>query len=157
MRINVIPVRYLTDEHLIAEWNEHHMLPFMLKRSLLAHDHLSQVIAQIPIRYTLNKGHGYFFYNKLRWVNHRRVGMFDEMTLRGFRPNAALLPLKLDGIPVELEQGVWRPDMTAMEVNLERIEERIAKKPRFYSWYHRGQRDWVKFYEKVREELRKNF
>lgn len=158
MRINVLPARYLTDEHLIAEWNEHHMLPPMLRRSLVVHNGcLKTLCMQIPLQYTLNKGHAYFFYDKLRWLEQRRLQLFDEMQLRGFSPNRAFLELKLDGIPEDLKSRVWLPDMKAMEVNLARIEERIAKKPRFYSWYHRAQKDWVDFYVQVRRELSKSF
>ena len=69
MRINVIPVSELLDQHLVAEYREIKMLPKMLCRSLASKKGFN--LSSVSADYTLNKGHGLFFYNKLGFIIDR--------------------------------------------------------------------------------------
>jgi len=55
VRINIIPVNLLADQHLIAEWNECFMLIGITLKDKLPLDP--------PKEYTLGKGHINFFSN----------------------------------------------------------------------------------------------
>jgi len=60
-RINIIPVKELFDQHLIAEYREIIMVPAALSRTLKSKVGFDE--SKIEDRYTLNKGHVYLFYN----------------------------------------------------------------------------------------------
>ena len=66
MRINVIPMNMLADQHLFAEFREIKMLPKSLLRSWNAKKGIDY--SKISKHYTLNTGHGYFFYDKLNYI-----------------------------------------------------------------------------------------
>ena len=80
MRINVVPPSELTRLHLIAEVREIKMLPKMLCRSLLS----AKGVTGIPGEYTLNKGHGKFFYDKLGFISNRFAELVHECIERGY-------------------------------------------------------------------------
>ena len=61
-RINIVPVKELMDQHLIAEYREITMVPASLSRTLASKKGLDY--SKIPKNYTLNRGHVYFFYDK---------------------------------------------------------------------------------------------
>ena len=84
-RINIISVSELYDQHLIAEYREITMVPAALKRTLSSKKGLDE--SKIPINYTLNKGHVYFFYNKGEYLFKRYQQIIDEMKKRGFKPD----------------------------------------------------------------------
>jgi deoxyribonuclease (pyrimidine dimer) len=62
IRINIIPVAELMDQHLIAEYREITMVPVSFTRTLSSKTGLDY--RKIPKSYILNKGHVYFFYDK---------------------------------------------------------------------------------------------
>lgn len=132
----MIPVSMLADQHLIAETREIKMLPKALQRSLRA-----KVPLVIPMAFTLNKGHGKFFYNKLRFIKNRYEELKKENIKRGFRFNDVEL---LDGFP-EWCYGDYKPDAKAMAVNIERIKLRISDKPHWYRYYGKS-KNWEEMY-----------
>ena len=126
MRINCIPVEYLTDQHLRAEWVEMLMLPAFMKRSLRAKGHIE---VDNSIEYRLNKGHAKFFYNKLKYVEKRYKEIEKEMISRGFSANPSL---DLSMFPRELFND-WSPMKEDVVINANRILTRIEEKPTWYS------------------------
>ena len=68
-RINIIPVSELTDQHLIAEYREITMVPAALMRTLNSKSGLNK--QKIGNKFTLNKGHVYFFYDKGLYLYNR--------------------------------------------------------------------------------------
>ena len=68
-RINIIAVSELTDQHLIAEYREITMVPAALKRTLNSKAGFSK--NKIPDKFTLNRGHVYFFYDKGLYLDKR--------------------------------------------------------------------------------------
>lgn len=82
-RINLIHPRYLTREHLIAEYRE---LPRVFTLINAAHQKGKTIKDyKIPHHYVLGKGHVTFFYNKAGYLIKRWVFLRREMMDRGFK------------------------------------------------------------------------
>ena len=80
-RINSgIPVRHLTDEHLLAEHREISRLPSYLIRSIS-----SGSIRNIPPSFRLGKGHVLFFLDKGEYTLRRYKELHNESIRRGFK------------------------------------------------------------------------
>jgi len=150
MRINCVPVETLTDEHLRAEWVEMLMLPPYLERSINSKNGLALLDDK---KYRLNTGHARFFYDKLEYVNKRYLEIELEMKARGFRTNPVL---DLSSFPRELFND-WKPTDEDMYNNLHRILTRINTKPRWYSYYRKKVKDWVKFYQILFKDYKYEF
>jgi len=125
-RINVIPPHELTDQHLMAEYRELPMVVAAARRSKPdGYEHTD--------KYTLNKGHVKFFYNKKKWLYNRWCRLIEELKTRGYNidPDARTVEWHhLDKFP----QVDWFPDDHAVIVNMQRIEERIQQKPHWYKF-----------------------
>lgn len=126
-RINIVPTKLLTDQHLVAEYREITMVAASLRRSLRITDELS-----IPHRYCLGKGHISFFYDKGQYLNIRYDLLVNEMLKRGMNPNADRT-FPLSAFPLHL-RGDWRPDIHDVVVIQSRISEKIAQKPHWYRY-----------------------
>lgn len=137
MRINVIPPKFLADQHLIAQFREQKMLPKALVKSIKSKKGVDY--NNIPERYTLNKNHGKQFYNKLRYIEHNFNEILKEMRARGFATNSDNLYDKdYDYSAIDMSKSytkVWHPTFEDYRVNSERILLRISEKPTFYKYY----------------------
>tara|TARA_Y100001963_G_scaffold7568_1_gene9838 strand:- start:185 stop:595 length:411 start_codon:yes stop_codon:yes gene_type:complete len=130
-RINIISPSELTDQHLIAEYREIFMVGGSLNRTL--NSKVGYQESKVPKRYTLNKGHVYFFYNKGAYLHRRYHELIDEMLRRGFKPDK----LRVFPTKVFVENGLyneWTPTIEDQKVIRERIAFRISQKP---NWYRR--------------------
>ena len=130
-RINVIPVDQLTDQHLVAEYREMLMVPASLKRSLGSKNGMDK--KRIPNQYTLNTGHVYFFYDKGKFLKERYDSLVNEMKKRGMKPD----PNRTFPTKVFKDNDLynsWKVTDRAVQINNERIIERINQKP---DWYRR--------------------
>lgn len=144
MRINVCNPIWLADQHLIAEYRELKMLPKSLLRSINSKKGLK--LKDIPKEYTLNKGHGYFFYDKVGFIIKRFNDVLLEMENRKFTTNYKTLYLV--DIPQNLF-GMYEPTDEAKLINLERIRLRIAGKPNWFLYKGKkmNQELWELYYE----------
>ena len=130
-RINVIPPADLTDQHLVAEYREMLMVPASLKRSLRSKSGMDK--KRIPKQYTLNTGHVYFFYDKGKFLKERYDSLVQEMRDRGMKPD----PKRTFPTKVFKDNNLynsWKITDKAVQINYERIIERINQKP---DWYRR--------------------
>lgn len=141
MRINCIPVEYLADQHLRAEWVEILMLPAYIKRSLKSK---MGIVLSESNEYPLNTGHARFFYDKLEYVIKRYKEIELEMNARGFNTIPVLKSL-IEDLPSELFKD-WTPTEKDMTNNLHRILTRIDAKPKWYSYKGHKIKDWHIFY-----------
>ena len=127
-RINLINPEELTDQHLIAEYREITMVPAALKRTINSKSGLNP--DQIPKKFTLNKGHVKFFYDKGLYLNKRYHQLVEEMKKRGFQPN------KKRTFPKEVFApnlyNDWKPNLEDEKIIKERIAEKIKMKPQWY-------------------------
>jgi deoxyribonuclease (pyrimidine dimer) len=128
-RINIIPLKELYDQHLIAEYREITMIPAALQRTL--NSIMGLKISKIPKNYTLNKGHVYFFYNKGKYLDKRYSGIVREMKKRGFRPN----PKRNFPREIFMKNNLyndWVPTSEDYLIIRKRIESKIKEKPKWY-------------------------
>lgn len=128
-RINIISVSELYDQHLIAEYREITMVPAALKRTLSSKKGLDE--SKIPINYTLNKGHVYFFYNKGEYLFKRYQQIIHEMKKRGFKPDIKRKFPKDIFINNNLYND-WEPSLEDFKIIKERIQSKINEKPNWY-------------------------
>ena len=123
VRVNLISPSKLSDQHLIAEYNEILMLVGYARK----HPELMG----IPESYRLGTGHIKFFKNKIGYLKKRHELIKTEMARRNFSANKTVF-LKGFGEEYFCE---WKPGKKDFEVIKARISEKIKMKPEFYRYY----------------------
>ena len=128
-RINLVDPSELSDQHLVAEYREIFMVGSSLQRSLKSKN-WEKTLANIPKKYTLNKGHVTFFYNKGKYLYKRYELLIEEMKNRGMNPDSER-KFKTEQWPDELFND-WEPEPDDYKVIRARIKEKIEMKPEWY-------------------------
>ncbi len=128
-RINLVDPSELSDQHLVAEYREIFMVGSSLQRSLKSKN-WEKTLANIPVKYTLNKGHVTFFYNKGKYLYKRYKLLIKEMKNRGMNPDSER-KFKTEQWPDELFND-WEPELDDYKVIRARIKEKIEMKPDWY-------------------------
>ena len=128
-RINLVDPSELSDQHLVAEYREIFMVGSSLQRSLKSKN-WEKTLANIPKKYTLNKGHVTFFYNKGKYLYRRYELLIEEMKNRGMNPDSER-KFKTEQWPDELFND-WEPEPDDYKVIRARIKEKIEMKPDWY-------------------------
>ena len=123
VRINLINPKNLTDQHLIAEYNEILILCGSTKKF--------PKIKNMPSEYKLGKGHITFFKNKIVYLQKRHELIKKEMIVRGFKPKKKISILKLSKSLL----NDWSPRKEDYIIIKQRITERILQKPQWYRYY----------------------
>ena len=126
-RINsAIPVKNLTDEHLLAEHREIKRLSSCLAKAIK-----SGSIHKIPEKFTLGKGHVLFFLDKMSFIRQRYVEIYNECTIRGMNVQTYLS--SFDNIESKYmnEYTTTKEEHVLLE---ERIRTRITESKR--EFYH---------------------
>lgn len=138
VRINLVDPRKLSDQHLIAEYNEILMLLGYVK----LHPTIKHVngASEIPQRYTLGKGHILFFKDKLIYLQKRHESIKMEMRKRGFRTD---VNINLRYFPKELKND-WKPVASDIRIIKERLIWKLQQKPDYYRYY--GEHKRVEFF-----------
>lgn len=118
-RINsAIPVRSLTDEHLLAEHREIKRLPACFVKA-----EISGALKRIPKTFCLGTGHVTFFLDKAEFTLERYKQIHEECLRRGFS-----VPDYSDNWNQILFREYWnnyQPDELEKELLIHRIEDRI--------------------------------
>lgn len=127
-RINVVVPAELHDQHLMAEYRELPHIMASLRRSLKS---ASFNISKIPSKYTLNKGHVMFFYNKLKWLEKRYTLLCKELIDRGFNIAPENRKVNFKGFPAWCYHD-YVPNEEDKKINRERIYTRLLEKPGWY-------------------------
>ena len=128
-RVNLVPPTELFDQNLMAEYRELLMTPASLARTLRSQKGLR--LDEYPKRFTLNRGHVSFFYDKGRYLDQRYSALVHELIRRGFR----LDPERLFPTNIFIEHGLyndWHPTAADLAVIRARIEEKLAQRPNWY-------------------------
>lgn len=122
-RINTLDPLALTDQHLMAEYRELPMVMASLRRSLAS----KRGLPVIPPRYTLDRGHVCFFYDKRDWLERRYAALVAELRARGFQldPGRVVDFSVYEHVPCVS----WEVDAQARRVNAARILARIEAGP----------------------------
>ncbi|MBN2459229.1 pyrimidine dimer DNA glycosylase/endonuclease V [Candidatus Woesearchaeota archaeon] len=123
VRINLISPSKLTDQHLVAEYDEMLML--------MAYVRAHQGLEGIPKDYCLGKGHIKFFKNKIGYLRKRHELLKREMRKRGF---AARKTIYNKGIDKKLIND-WSPNPQDLQIIKKRIRQKICLKPDWYRYY----------------------
>ena len=124
VRINLLKPKYLSDQHLIAEYDEILMLIGYVKR-------YSNLNREIPDKYILGKGHILFFKDKLKYIKKRHEELKKEMKKRGFTMRKTI---NLNKFPRNLLND-YKPNNKDKEIIKKRLIEKINLKPEFYRYY----------------------
>ncbi len=131
-RINVVPVKELTDQHLLAEYREITRLPKNLYTSL---NRKSKPFSEdeIPSQYVLGTGHVKHFMDKFQWLENRFLELLVECKTRGFTTNFTDSTI-FRNVPQKYYKD-WTVTEISKELNRKRIRDRINDKPEFYRYY----------------------
>ena len=84
----------------------------------------------LPKKFTLNKGHVKFFYDKGKYLSNRYDMLREEMKARGMNPDDTRV-FKREQWPDELWND-WTPSLEDYKLIRQRIEDRINMKPNWY-------------------------
>lgn len=125
VRINLINPHNLTDQHLIAEYNETLMLLGHVKK------YPRIILETIPERYCLGKGHILFFKNKLIYLKKRHEILKQEMRNRSFVTEKNII---LSEFPKALLND-WVPEQKDALIIKKRITEKLLKRKDYYRYY----------------------
>lgn len=129
-RINsAIPVRCLTDEHLLAEHREIKRLPYCLRRAVE-----SGSVKRIPQAFILGHGHVLFFLNKMEFARRRYRDIYVECHIRNFHVEDYEENFVTD-IP-DGYSGDHTPTSEERRLLVERITERIMLSRKKAWHYH---------------------
>jgi deoxyribonuclease (pyrimidine dimer) len=128
VRINLIKPAFLTDQHLVAEYNEILMLFGYVKKH--PHTHFKQ-LSKIPKEYKLGEGHILFFKDKLIYLKKRHELIKKEMCKRGFRCSKVINSAEYD----KKLMNDWKPSNLDKKIIKKRISDKINLKPTYYRYY----------------------
>lgn len=156
MRVNIIAPKYLSDQHLIAEYREMKMTTYYYVRSKNSKAGIDK--SRISATYTLNKGHGYMWYDKMGYIAMRFEALCNEMRNRNFKCDYT----ELNFTDVDKEAfGNYTVTQKDIRINLDRVLVRIEKQPEFYKFHgeKKTMEEWREFYESLFEkgELIENY
>lgn len=122
-RINLVPVYELSDQHLLAEYRELPRMAAFARKTVKKQ-------SDIPVSFTLNKGHMTFFLDKAEFLEDRHEEIVEECLRRKINIKRTD-PFKMDR---RFTQKGWIPSEKEVEVSRERIQEKLREKPNFYTW-----------------------
>lgn len=133
MRLNLVPVKILTDQHLIAERRELRMIPPLLQKKF---DKQGQDLRQdIPAQFTLGTGHMNFWLDKIQFLEQRFISLTGEMIVRGFNPDKSLMINTYLAEKEGFYKTNWKPKSQDIKVSAERIYSKILEKPHWYKFF----------------------
>jgi len=142
-RINIIPPRLLTDQHLVAEKFEITWINGYLNRTKKSKKGLLN-INSYPKEFSLNTNHVKFFYDKGLYLEKRFNSLKEECNRRRIRNENSF-----DKSSWENLEPIWFKDYTPSKkdysIILERIKERVNKKPNWYK-FHKNHLDLEKYF-----------
>ena len=122
-RINLVNVKELYDQHLLAEHREIKRIPNVIKS-------WKYIFEDIPENYVLWKWHVKFFYNKLQFLHKRYKKLYLECLNRKF--NVENYEESFINLPKDLYND-YIPSIEDIKLNQKRLDEKY--KPNFYRYY----------------------
>ncbi len=134
-RINLVHPSDLADQHLFSEWREIKRIVPAALRSLKSQS-IFEIHEKICSHYTLNIGHVIFFYDKLLFLKNRFNILTDECYQRGFN----ITPFVFENedytqVYNRVGQVSWKPTKADIQVNIDRISQRLNERPDWYRYY----------------------
>ncbi len=143
MRINVVPVEYLSTVHLKSEYREILMSTHYYRKSLntkqgIQRDKISKV-------YKLNTGHAMMWYDKFAYIIRRHDELEQEKLRRCLKIRDEY-SLDLTDI-AKNDINEYTPTKEDYKVNIERIMDRIRFRP--YLYKERTVEEWQDYYNQL--------
>ena len=127
-RINLVPPRELSDQHLLAEIRE---LPRIFSHVQKYGVHPEK----IPKKFTLGKGHVLFFTDKFLFLFRRYMKLYKEYVYnRKFNLSYNYNDVFDKYNNIIMHSYDWKPTQEDIELSRARIQEKIAMKPDWYRW-----------------------
>ena len=123
-RVNLVCVKTLSDQHLLAEHREIKRIPVLVKKYKVN----SQ---EIPKKYVMWKWHVKFFYNKQSFLKKRYISLHNECLKRWFKVQNYIN--NWDFIDDELLND-YKPTKEEIIISKNRIKEKIKLKKDFYTF-----------------------
>ncbi|VVB79556.1 Pyrimidine dimer DNA glycosylase [uncultured archaeon] len=123
VRINLVNPKFLTDQHLVAEYDEILMLVNHTKKYPKPKKEVKA--------YKLGKGHINFFKNKMKYLKERHELIKKEMIRRGFKTRKSVSFSGLD----KKQLKNWEPKDPDLKLIKRRLIQKINKKPTWYRYY----------------------
>lgn len=128
-RINTIPARMLTDQHLVAEKKEINQLAGQFLKSFRS---LKFDRTKLPKTFTLGTGHVRFWYTKGVYIRKRYNEVFNECIRRGFNAKDEFNDVwKQHGPAYNMD---YKPTYESIQLIKDRITDKINLKPEFYRY-----------------------
>lgn len=125
VRVNLVPPKSLSDQHLVAEYDEILMLcAYIKKYPQIDKD-------KIPKKFILKKGHMIFFKNKVLYLKKRHDLLKMEMKKRGFKSTKTI---RLSEFQKQNKKD-WKPKKSDLIIITERISYKLRLKPNYYRYY----------------------
>ena len=129
-RINLVHVKELADQHLIAEYRELPRVFGAVKKHVQDGKRITDF--KINSTYILGTGHVTFFYNKLLYLKKRHIDIVNECLRRGMNiqniesNDISSFPIEFcnDYVPTDLEIYTSR----------QRLIEKLKMKPMWYKY-----------------------
>lgn len=138
-RINLIPVKELADQHLMAEYRELPRIFGAVRKHVQAEKKVKDF--KIAPYYLLGTGHVTFFYDKLKFLANRHYDLVLECLRRGINISNTGIN-DISDIPFEW-CGDYNPSTEEIALSRSRIIEKIQAKPEFYRWTWCDKPKWV--------------
>lgn len=129
-RINLVPPKELTDQHLMREYQELPRIVGLVRKAI--HKGRKPSDFKIAPDYILGSGHVTFFYNKLEFLRKRQLSLIAELLDRKYKI------VHQDGLDLQDIPYEWKKDYIPTENGLmlsrNRIKEKILMKPQWYKY-----------------------
>ena len=141
-RINLVPVKELADQHLMAEYRELPRVFGAVRKHV--QDGKAKSSFKINNTYILGTGHVTFFYDKLLYLKNRHKALVTECLRRGININNTEVN-DISDLPLEFCNN-YEPTDNEISISRERIIEKLVMKP---SWYKYTSTEKPKYYQKL--------
>jgi len=133
-RVNVgIDPKCMTDQHLLAESVEITMITGHLRSQGY------KIKGNIPMKFSLGKGHVTFFKNKLTYLQNRLYEVNCELLRRGFNPSTNI---NLSEFPNQLIND-WKPKVEDSHLVRIRMVDRIVNPLKATNNFHKFKRSEI--------------
>lgn len=124
-RINLVPVRELTDQHLLAEHREIKRIPNTITSWRYNLENISN-------KFVLWVWHIKFFYDKILFLHKRYIELYKECLKRWFKIEDYSNSFY---IWEPCLYNDYKPTEEAIQISKKRIKEKLTEKPLFYRYY----------------------
>ncbi|WPK18563.1 endonuclease [Salmonella phage SD-2_S15] len=129
-RINLVHVKELADQHLMAEYRELPRVFGAVQKHVQARKRVRDF--KINSTYLLGSGHVTFFYDKLLYLQKRHIDIVNECLRRGMKIQNTEVN-DISSFPAEFCND-YVPSESEIKTSRERLIEKLQMKPKWYKF-----------------------